>query len=637
MHYSRIIGLIAFCSFLLQTVLAQQSMAIKMANSFMHWYPDSIPVKADRPAAWDYEQGLMLKAIEKVWRTTADPTYFNYIKHDIDRYVSKAGTIRTYKAEDYNLDNISTGRSLLMLSQQSLQDREKYKLAADGLWQQLENQPKTQAGGYWHKKRYPNQIWLDGLFMAEPFSAEYSLLFNHPEHWDIILRQFDQVEAHMVDKTTGLIYHGYDESRDQAWANKTTGLSPHFWSRAIGWYAMALVEALDYIPSDHPGRPKLITYLKRLAPVLLKYQDPASGVWFQMIALGGKQGNYLEASASSMFTYVLLKGIRKGYLDPQYLPQAKIAYTGLLKQFVSVEADGTLSLDKTVSVGGLGGSPYRDGSYEYYLSEPIRKNDLKGVGPFIFAALEMDLLNERMVGEKKKIGLDNYFNHEFRTSQNGGQEPFHYTWTDQLHSGFYWFGKIFEDKGASLHQIVQAPSKSNLKEMDVYIIADPDDARETDHPNYIMPADVKVIKKWVKKGGTLLLMTNDSAHCELVHANDLAKAFGIQFTFESKNMVPGKEYEYGMIHIEQGNPVFPHTKTVYIKELVTLALAEPAKPVMTKEGDVLAAVSHYGKGKVFVVGDPWLYNEYVDGRMIPIQYQNYQAAKDLVDWLVKSK
>ena len=354
-----------------------------------------------------------------------------------------------------------------------------------------------------------------------------------------------------------------------------------------------------------------------------------------MIALGGKQGNYLEASASSMFTYVLLKGIRKGYLDPQYLPQAKIAYTGLLKQFVSVEADGTLSLDKTVSVGGLGGSPYRDGSYEYYLSEPIRKNDLKGVGPFIFAALEMDLLNERMVGEKKKIGLDNYFNHEFRKSQNGGQEPFHYTWTDQLHSGFYWFGKIFEDKGASLHQIVQAPSKSNLKEMDVYIIADPDDARETDHPNYIMPADVKVIKKWVKKGGTLLLMTNDSAHCELVHANDLAAAFDIRFTMQSKNMVPGKQYEYGQITIEPGNKIFEYTREVYIKELVTLSLSGKAVPVLKKDGNVLAAMNTYGKGKVFVVGDPWFYNEYMDGRIIPTKYQNFQAAKDLSMWLLK--
>ena len=613
---------------------AQKPYSQQMADSFMAWYPDSIVVKPRVKSTWDYEQGLMLKAIEKVWRRTADTKYYDYILADMNRFVAEDGSIRTYKTEDYNLDNINSGRGLLMLYQQTQPGKDKFKKAADVLWHQLENQPKTKEGAYWHKQRYPFQIWLDGLFMAEPFSAEYAKVFNHTEHFNHIAKQFEMVEKYMVDPKTGLIFHGYDESKSEKWADKKTGLSPHFWSRAIGWYGMALVEVLDYFPENHPERPKLIKYLQRLAPVLAKYQDPKSGVWYQMTALAGKKGNYLEASASCMFVYTLAKAARMGYISPVFQANAKKGYVGILKEFVEKESDGSLALQKTVSVGGLGGNPYRDGTYEYYLSEPLRKNDLKGVGPFIFASIEMEILEENNIGKGKKVALDYYFNREFRKDWNGQNEQFHYTWEDTYHSGFLWWGDVFKNYGAKLIAIKDKPTAANLKGQNVYIIVDPDTKKETTAPNYMDKTSIENIKNWVNAGGTLVLMANDTANCEIPKFNELSKTFGIAFTGKSRNMVQGTQWHQGLVDIPAGNQIFKNTQKVYVKELVTLQLSGKAYPIIEEDGDVIMAATIFGKGRVFVIGDPWLYNEYVDGRRIPKDYQNYQAAKDLAKWVL---
>ncbi len=622
---------------LISTLYAQKTpYSVRMAESFMNRYKDSIAVKEGKPAGWDYEQGLMYKAIEKVWRRTGDGKYFEYIRKDIDRYVQKDGSIRTYKYDDFNLDNIPTGRALLTLYQQSQPDKDKYRKAADLLWKQIENQPKTKEGGYWHKKRYPYQMWLDGLFMAEPFSAEYSLIFNHPEHFNDIAKQFALIEKYAVDEKTGLIYHAYDESKEQKWSDPKTGRSPHFWSRAIGWYAMALVDVLDYIPQNHPERANLIKYLQRLAPALVKYQDATSGVWYQMTTQGTRKGNYLEASGSCMFVYALAKGVRMGYLPQTYLPAAKKGYAGILKEFVE-ESGGALDLNKTVSVGGLGGTPYRDGSYEYYLSEPIRKNDLKGVGPFIFASVEMEIAAENTLGQGKTVATDYYFNREFRKDWNGNEEQFHYTWEDPLHSGFCLWGSIFRDLGAKTTAIKAAPTAENLRNINVYILVDPDTKKETPSPNFIQDGDIKQISDWVKAGGTLVLMANDTANCEHKNFNRLAKEFGIQFLPKNVNMVQGTQWEQGRIDIPSGNAIFKNTKAVYIKELSPLDLKAPAQPMLTHKGETIIGVAKVGKGTVFAVGDPWLYNEYTDGRRIPVVYENFSAAKDLAKWLLSPR
>ena len=599
-------------------------------------HKDSILVGKNTATKWDYEQGLMLKAIEKVWYRTGEGKYFEYIRKDIDQYVRPDGSIRTYRADEFNIDNIPPGRVLLTLYQQSLPDKEKYKKAADLLWKQLEEQPRTKEGGYWHKKRYPNQMWLDGLFMGEPFAAEYSLIFHHSEHFDDIVKQFALIEKYAVDEKTGLVYHAYDESREQPWADKKTGRSPSFWARAIGWYAIALVDVLDYLPAQHPGRLQLIGYLRRLAPVLARYQDLESGVWYQVIDQGKRAGNYLEASASCMFVYALAKGARLGYIPEKFAANAQKGYQGILRNFVEKEADGTLSLNKTVSVGGLGGTPYRDGSYEYYLSEPIRKNDLKGIGPFIFASIEMEIAAENAVGKGKTIGLDYYFNHENRKDLTGAQEQFHYTWEDRMHSGFWLWGNTFRELGAKTISLPTAPTAASLNDVDIYIVVDPDTKKETSEPHFIDDKAITEIEKWVKSGGVLVLMANDTANCEIPHFNKLAARFGIRFTNKNRNMVQGTQFEQGKLMIPaEAKAVFPHTEKIYIKELSPLSLTPPAKPLLTDQGDVIFGISRYGKGTVFAVGDPWLYNEYVDGRRIDTSFENFEAGKDLAGWLLK--
>ena len=617
-------------------ISAQKPFSVRVAESFMDTHRDSILIGANKYHRWDYEQGIMLKALEQVWYRTNDVTYFNYIQKDIDSFVQEDGIIKTYKFDDFNIDNTPPARALLMLYNQTLPDKEKYRKAADLIRKQLAEQPRNTEGGFWHKNRYPNQMWLDGLFMGTPFYAEYSAAFNQPQNFNDIALQFELIEKHNLDLKTGLLHHAWDESKLMPWADKTTGKSPNnFWGRAIGWYAVALVEVLDYFPQNHSKRQNLISYLQRLAPVLARYQDPVSGCWWQIVDKGGKKGNYLEASFSSMCVYALAKGVRMGYLDKKYLITAKKGYAGILKNFISTDTNGKIHLEKTVSVGGLGGTPYRDGSYDYYLSEPTRQDDLKGIGPFIMAGVEMEITAENSIGKGKTVGLDYYFNHEFRKDQNGNQEQFHYTWEDKFHSGFWWWGNIYRQLGAKTVSIPASPTAQNLKNIDVYIIVDPDTKKETTNPNFIQEADIQEIIKWVKAGGTLVLMANDTSNCEHPHLNQLAAAFGIQFTAKNRNMVQGTQWEQGRLDIPANHVIFKNTQAVYIKELSVLDLKSPAQSILTDKGDVIFAVSKVGKGKVFAVGDPWLYNEYVDGRRIPAIYQNFNAAKDLAIWLLR--
>ena len=622
----------------------------RMADRIMALHSDSIVTKAGQPARWDYEQGLVLKAIERVWNRTADARYYNYILRDMNCYVGPDGGIRTYRVDDYNLDHMPGGRTLLMLAAQTEAGREKYRKAADTLRAQLARQPRTNEKGFWHKQRYPYQMWLDGLYMAAPFYAEYGAIYQQPENFDDVARQFALVEKHLVDAKTGLLCHGYDESRQQKWANPKTGQSPSFWGRSIGWYAMALVDVLDYFPVNHPKRSALVSYLQRLMPAVVRYQDAASGCWHQVVDQGARKGNYPEASASCMFVYALAKGVRLGYLPRTMQANAKRGYDAILKTFVKTGSDGTINLDGTVSVGGLGGTgtperPYRDGSYEYYLSEPIKQNDLKGVGPFIMASVEMEIADELAVGRGKTIGLDYYFNHEFRKDDagqtataaqgRGTSARYHYTWEDRMHSGFWLWGNAFRELGAKTVSIPAAPTAQTLKDVDVYIIADPDTPKETARPNYVQKPDIDAIETWVRAGGTLVLMANDTASCEIPRFNELAGRFGIRFRDEPVNRVVGTQWEGGKLIIPAGHPIFATTQTIYIKELAPLALTRPAKPVLINGQHVIMAVAKVGKGAVFAVGDPWLYNEYTDGRRIPAAYQNFRAGKELAAWLLR--
>jgi unsaturated rhamnogalacturonyl hydrolase len=336
---------------------------------------------------WDYTAGLMLVAFERVGATTGDARYAAYIKRSVDSLVHSDGTVATYSADEFNLDQINEGRALFALYDRTGDPR--YARAAGRLRDQLRGQPRTAEGGFWHKKIYPQQMWLDGLYMAEPFYAEYGVRHRDTTAINDVVHQFLLVAQHLRDPKTGLFYHAWDAAHAQPWADSTTGLSKNFWGRSVGWYLMAAVDVLDYIPTTHPQRKELIRVVADLADAVRRVQDPASGVWWQVLDQSNRSKNYLEASGSAMFTYAFAKGARMGYLAPSYRTASVRAFNGMLVKFVTTSPDGRVSINNICKVAGLGGNPPRDGSYDYYVSEPVVSNDYKGVGAFILAANEL--------------------------------------------------------------------------------------------------------------------------------------------------------------------------------------------------------------------------------------------------------
>lgn len=340
-------------------------------------------------ARWHYTDGLLFKAILQLWQFTADDRYWDTAKAYADRFVNAAGEIDTYSADEYNIDQINPGNLLFPLYRVTGDDR--YRTAIVRLRDQLRQHPRTQEGGFWHKKIYPFQMWLDGIYMGMPFLAQYAVMFDEPAAFDDIAFQITTIEQHTRDARTGLLYHAWDETRQQHWANPATGCSPHFWSRAIGWYVMALVDVLDFFPQDHPARPAIVAILDRTIEAVSRVQDGATGLWWQVLDQGGRPGNYLEASGTGMYVYAIAKGVRKGYLSERWAPIAARGFEGLLKHVVTVNDQGQIDLHGICTSAGLGGNPYRDGSFDYYISEPVATNDLHGVGAFILAATEMEI------------------------------------------------------------------------------------------------------------------------------------------------------------------------------------------------------------------------------------------------------
>ena len=359
----------------------------RMALSIMKRHPESYQIDDKTEPQWDYVHGLVLTSFEKLEEKTNEKKYGDYIKKYADALIDEKGAIKTYEFDDYNIDMVVAGRVLFKLYDTTKEQR--YRDAMTLLRKQLEQQPRTKSGGFWHKKRYPNQMWLDGLYMGSPFYAQYTSVYEGGKQLDDVAKQFELIQLHATDLKTGLLYHAWDESKQMPWANKETGTSPNFWSRSLGWYAMALVDVLDYFPKDHPKQKELVGYLNQLAVALVKFQDK-SGLWYQVTDKGDKEGNYLESSGSSMFAYALAKGVNKGYLPSKYKTIANKAFDGLTTQLIKVDADGEITITQACAVAGLGGTPYRDGSYEYYINEKKKDNDPKATGPFILAALELN-------------------------------------------------------------------------------------------------------------------------------------------------------------------------------------------------------------------------------------------------------
>jgi unsaturated rhamnogalacturonyl hydrolase len=629
----RIVFIVFSCVMINAATAQKLPLSQQMSLTAMNLWKDSFALKPGKPAKWSYDQGVILKGIEAVWKLYGDAKFFEYIQHSMDFYVQEDGTIRDYKRDEFNIDHLNNGKVVMTLYDVTV--KPKYKKAIDYMRTQLDEHPRTHEGSFWHKKIYPWQVWLDGLYMGQPFYAEYASHYKQDSSFDDIAKQFILIERHTRDKKTGLLYHGWDESKEQKWADKTTGCSPHFWARAMGWYGVAMVDALDYFQAKHPGRDSIIGILNRFAKAVTDVQDRKSGVWYDILDMPKAPKNYKESSASSMLVYTIAKAVRKGYIPAVYAANAKKGYNGIVKEFIEVDSTGQTNLKGTVTVSGLGGKPYRDGSFDYYMSEPVITNDPKGIGAFIMCAAEMELAALPKVGKNKKVVLDCWFNNEWRKNGYGVNVRRHYTWDDAEQGGFSLLGSIFNNYGAATTNLEEAPTVKNLKGASVYVMVDPDGWKDTKQPNYMEEKSAKAIADWVKQGGVLFLLANDTSNCDLKYFNTLSDKFGIHFSDKSRNMVKDKEFETGAVFNNAVNPVFKKTKKMYLKEISVLETKAPAKPLLSEGGDVIMATAKYGKGTVFAVGDPWLYNEYLDGRKIPAAFENFSAANELIQWLLK--
>jgi unsaturated rhamnogalacturonyl hydrolase len=612
-----------------------RSLAQPMADATMQRWPRGQFTAPGKPRKWNYELGTLLQGMDAVWYDTANGAYYRYIKDSIDPFIAADGAISTYDQSAYSQDNVLLGRQLLLLYQ--VTEDKRYYQAAVTLRKQMASQPRNPSGGFWHKQIYPNQMWLDGLYMAEPFLAEYASVFQQPQDFAEIAKQFSLIEQHTRDPKTGLLYHGWDESKQQKWANPESGASPNFWARGMGWYMMALVDTLPYFPEDDPGRAQLLAILKRTAAAIVRYQDPGSGLWYQVLDKGGEKGNYFESSAACMFTYALARGVRLGYLPAEYSANANKAWSGIQSHFVKPDSDGKLTLTGTVQAIGLGGGEHRDGSYQYYVSSPVVSNDPKGIGAFLLAATEMDHAQEATASHGATVLLDGWYNSQTRKNAAGQTVLFHYKWDDYSNSGFSLFGHIFRGFGAKTKTLTAAPTLDNLKNAHFYVIASPDNPSKTPVPHYMNADEARRIAAWVKQGGVLVMMENDPDNADITHFDSLADMFGLHFNNALTHHVVGNQYDMGRIEITRPAPPFTSPHTLYMKDTCSLSLSKGATPLLQWKGDTLMAMAHYGKGTVVAVTDPWLYNEYTDGRKLPPENDNFAAGREFVQWLIQQK
>jgi len=361
------------------------TVALRLADAALARYDSLVTYNNPKKIKWQYDLAFLGQATDKMGYK--DMKYSSYYEDFINYFIQEDGSISNYKISDYNLDNINPAKGLITLYKRT--GDEKYRKALDRIIAQLKEQPRTAEGGFWHKKIYPEQMWLDGIYMSSPFMAQYAREFNEPEWYDEVFLQLSLIYSKTYDPENGLLFHAWDASRTQAWCNPLNGQSKIHWGRSMGWYVMALVDILDYYPVNHSGRDSIINLLQASCEALVRVRDQETGLWYQVLDRGGEEGNYLETSASLMFIYVFAKGANKGYLPEKYLDIARHAFNQAQEEFLVTGQDGYPTVISTCGACGLGGNPYRDGTYSYYISEKRVDNDPKGLAPFILASVEL--------------------------------------------------------------------------------------------------------------------------------------------------------------------------------------------------------------------------------------------------------
>jgi unsaturated rhamnogalacturonyl hydrolase len=417
------------------------------------------------------------------------------------------------------------------------------------------------------------------LYMREPFYAAYAKQFHEPEAFDDIANRFIWMEQHARDAKTGL-------------------------------YEMALVDVLENFPVTHPKHDTLVSILKRRANAIKKLQDPSTGLWHDILNSPKEKEPRIVVSASAMFVYANAKAVRLGFLPASYLAVSKKGYDGILKQFIDTNKEGCANLKGALS------------------------EDPNGVGVFIQAANEMEWHLVPKLGKNKVFLLDDYYNAEKKKDIKGVEYAYHYKWPEMYNNGFSFLGNIITTNGLQTKTLSQAPTAGNLKNASIYMIVDADNIADNPTPNYMNDRDAQEIYNWVKAGGVLVLFHNDKPNADFTAINKLSDLFGIHFNEDTYNKVIGINYLGGKIDVPAGHQILKNVQTIYQKEVCSITVKAPAKSVLTKGDLVVFATAKIGKGTVFATGDPWLYNEYTDGRMLPAMYQNAEAAKDVVKWLI---
>lgn len=350
-------------------------------------------IRHGKKPAWNYIDGCMITALLCASEITGEKKYFDFAENFIDYYVFDDGTIRGYSKEKFNLDDVNEGKVLFELYEKT--HKEKYKKAISLLESQLEEQPRTATGNFWHKQIYPNQIWLDGLYMGQVFSALYKKYFGNKDYSDVV-NQYKSVRKLMFDENKKLYYHGCDCSKKAFWADKETGCSKNFWLRSIGWFCISLIDIIEFI-DDENAKSELMKIFAEEIDGISQYADKETSMYYQVVDKGGEEGNYLETSGSSMIAYAMMKGARLGVIDGKYAEQGRKTFDGICKKYLSISENGDLNLGGICLVAGLGpeDNPRRDGSYEYYISEPVVENDAKGVAPFVLCYTEVKRMEMR--------------------------------------------------------------------------------------------------------------------------------------------------------------------------------------------------------------------------------------------------
>jgi unsaturated rhamnogalacturonyl hydrolase len=536
----------------------QPSPSVRAANTVIDRWPEGRFAQANQPPIWSYELGALLQGMDAVWFNTADARYYNYIQSSVDQLVGPDGSIPSLQPDESELDDMQLGRQLLLLYGVTRDPR--YAKAAQLLYNQLVHQPRTGSGGFRQKQGNPNRTRLDGLYMAEPFFAEYAAMFHHPEAFSDINHQFALI-----------------------------GEPPR---EAMGPAMMALVDTIPYYREDDPERKPLIAELKRDAAAVARSQDANTGLWYRGMHKPGAKGHDLESS--SMFVYALAKGVRLGYLPRSYLANAARGYNG----------------------------------------QKTAPGDPGGVGAFLLASTEMENAQNAKLGRGKTVVVDAWFNSQKRADAFGQQDYFHYKWNDQSNDGYSLLGRIFRYFGADTETLYEAPTISGLAPAQVYIIASPDTPAKNPNLRHIQPEDATQIAEWVKRGGVLMIFANDPANTDLDRFNLIAEPFGIHFNSVLRKHVVGDSYEMGKIVVPGGGAIFHDPHTLFMKDVCNIAVTPTAAVAFQDDEGILMATAKYGKGTVFATVDPWLYNEYTDGRKLPAGFDNFAAGKELVRWIL---